>query len=271
MTLLLISKTAIIKQIFNLVSTKLDIELTTLDVCVVNKNYDLIIVEDICLDDSFPASNYAKLFGVITKNILNNKYDFLISKPFLPSTLLSILELQIKSLQTLNNITVNSNKENKEDKEDKEDEVTDSLEFIETLADDICDEIDEESDESIVAGAFVKDGGILDKKELSKISTILDFDTPINTEEKQTNKSSIKDEANDTEDDWLDLSNIIDQAIDEVKDYKFENDEPIKLILNEYSMSEVSPLLNKLGQNIVDELTNGKEITLKLKVENSNE
>ncbi|MCK5110091.1 MAG: hypothetical protein KAQ94_01130 [Arcobacteraceae bacterium] len=267
MTLLLISKTAIIKQIFNLVSTKLNIELTTLDICVVNKNYDLIIVEDVCLDDSFPTSDYTKSFGIITKEDIDNLGDFVIPKPFLPSALLSILQKQIQLIK-IPHSEVNKCSPTKEKGEDTE--ITDSLEFIETLADDICDEIVEESDESIVEGAFVKEGGILDSKELSKIQNMLDYDTAI---DESINISSNNDDSinNDDEKDWIDLSNIIDKAIDEAREYKFDEDEPIKLMLNKYSMNEISPLLNKLGQNIVDELTNGKEITLKLKVEKSNE
>ncbi len=266
MTLLLISKTAIIKQIFNLVSIKLNIELTTLDICVVNKNYDLIIVEDVCLDDSFPTSDYTKSFGIITKEDIDNLGDFVIPKPFLPSALLSILQKQIQLIEIPHGEV---NKYSPTEEKGKDTEITDSLEFIETLADDICDEIVEESDESIVEGAFIKGGGVLDSKELSKIQNMLDYDTAI---DESINSSSNNDNTdNDDEKDWIDLSNIIDKAIDEAREYKFDKDEPIKLMLNKYSMNEISPLLNKLGQNIVDELTNGKEITLKLKVEKSNE
>jgi hypothetical protein len=94
---------------------------------------------------------------------------------------------------------------------------------------------------------------------LSKIQDILDDDTLHTTQKTTINELD--------EDDWVDLSDIIDKAIDEVREYQFNLREPIKLRLNDYSLNEVSTLLNKLDQNIIDALVDGEEITLKLKVE----
>ncbi len=264
MNLLLISKTAIIKQIFNLVSKKINIKLTISDHFLNetlqeqnNDKIDLVVIDDEILNENISAKT--KRFGIITKNKndLKEDCDFIISKPFLPSTLVKILEEQIKILQ-------NSTVAQKETKENDDNEVSDSLDFIETLAEDISDEISEEADESIVPTAFVKDGGVLDTNELSKIQNILDYNetTTIDTKE-----SKIAESSDDNDDDWVDLSYIIDKAIDEVREYQFSENKPIKLILNEYSMQELSPLLNKLDQNIIDALTNGKEISLKLKLD----
>ena len=68
----------------------------------------------------------------------------------------------------------------------------------------------------------------------------------------------------------MDLSSIIDQAIDEVNTVseiysKFDN-KPIKVLLNNYELDELTPLLNKLDQDIIDSLTDGYEINLQIKL-----
>lgn len=271
MTLLLITKTAIIKQIFNLVASKLDIDLTILDVNIVSAEFDIVLIEDILFDDKFPTQDYAKRFGIITKNKeeYKDKSDFLLSKPFLPSILLTTIEKQLQAIITTDdtpaNILDELNMSNEGSKEiDEEDEIEHSEEFINTLVEDISDEILEESDESVVSAAFVNNGGILDSNELSKIQDILNNDD-IDTNDMQNN--NINNTTQTQEDDWIDLADIIDKAIDEVREYQFDKKEPIKLMLNDYSMNEVSGLLNKLDQNIIDALVSGEEITLKLKVE----
>lgn len=210
MNLLLMTQTPIIKQIFNLVTLKLNIELTILDVNIVSSQFDIIIIEDILWDDKFPLKSYANKLGVISKNqnYFKSKVDFLLSKPFLPSDLLDTITKQIDAITTQENI----------------------------------------SDESVVQNDFEHDGGILDSNELLKIQDLL-----------------VDDEGND-EDDWSALSKIIDQAMDEMDDCEFDVNKPIKLILNEYSIKDMSGLLNKLDQDIIDALMSGKEITLKLKV-----
>lgn len=255
MNLLLISKTAIIKQIFNLVSSKLDVTLSISDINISHKMFDIIIIEDDLLDDKFPLKEYAKRLGIITKN--SHKYannaNFTLPKPFLPSALLEILKEQKDALSK----EIEDNKSIiEEDNTLVEDEIDDTIDYIQTLANDITQEIDDENDESIVNGAFVQDGGILDPSELSKIEDILT----------NTSDNTIIQEDENEADEWMDLSQIIDDAIEEVSVYKFDGKSPIKLILNEFNMNEISPLLNKLDQNIIDSLTNGEEITLKLKV-----
>jgi len=250
MNILLISKTAIIKQILTLISSKLNLELTVLDVNIVSSKFDIIIIEDNLFDDKFPLKDFANRLGVITKNKnhFQNICDFVLPKPFLPSLLFETIQEQIKLSKT--QVPLVSFVEPIEQVEEVE-----QYEEISTndLVENIASEIIEEVDESVISGAFMPDGGILDLDELSKIQDMLD--------DKQN-----KDDTALEDDEWIDLANIIDKAIDEVKDYHFNLQEPIKLILNDYSINEVSGLLNKLDQNIVDALTNGEEITLKLKV-----
>ncbi len=257
MKLLVISKTAIIKQICNLVAIKLELDLTIIEENIVDTNYDLIIVEDELCNINFPINSYAKRVGIISKNN-DSKFenDFLIGKPFMPSTLLTILEEQISLIKTPKIIEQTNYIE--DDLVDNNEEIVLAEDFLETLADDISDEIEDENDESIVSATSSTEGGILDSKELSKIQDILDFNSN-NTF--QLDKETLEDE------DWINLSDIIDQAIDEVREYQFNAHEPIKLMLNDYSMKELNPLLHKLDQNIIDALTNGEEINLKLKLD----
>jgi len=261
MNLLLISNTSIIKQIFNLVTKKLDISLSVSDINISHKMFDIIIIEDQLLNDKFPLKEYAKRMGIITKDTIlyDQKVNFTLSKPFLPSQLSSTLTTQIQLLKD----ELDKNKQtiikSQDTIDETQEEIDDSINFIESLADDISDDIIEESDESIINTAFMEDGGILDTNELDKIQDLLST----SNDDDITNeiKTSVED------DDWVDLSQIIDKAIDEVREYDFNIDTPIKLILNEYSMKELSPLLTKLDQGIIDALTQGKEISLQLKVE----
>ncbi len=254
MKLLVISKTPIIKQIFKLITNKLNIDLTVLDVNIVSTNFDIIVIEDTLFDEQFPTATYSKQFGIISKDQhkYNTHSDFILSKPFLPSQLLAIIHEQQQLVE------VDSIEDIVEDNNDIENEIEQTEEFINSLVEDISDDILDKSDESIVSSSFIDNGGILDTNELSKIQGLL------SVEEENSTLENIEDE---NDDEWIDLANIIDQAIDEVKDYEFKSQEPIKLILNNYTMNELSGLLNKLDQNIIDSLVNGEEITLKLKVE----
>jgi hypothetical protein len=237
MNMLLISKTDIIKQIIKLVASKLNLELTILDVNIVSSKFDIIIIEDSLFDDNFPTKNFANKLGIITKNtnLFKNISDFILPKPFLPSLLFETLNEQIKLIKMKPKNLTKNNKN-----------------IANTLTKDIANEVTEKTDESIITGAFMPKGGILDPNELSKIQNML---------ETNKNKKTISQD-----DEWVDLANVIDKAINEVKDYQFKTKEPIELILNNYSINEISGLLNKLDQDIVDALINGKEITLKLKV-----
>jgi len=260
MNLLLLTKTAIIKQIFNLVSHKLDIRITiSTDTKYNSVDYDLVVVDDELYNEEL-SKNDASRFIIISKDVdyYKPKADLIIQKPFLPSSLLTILTKQINQITT----NIDSIKDNTITSIDNNEESQQSIDYIQTLADDISNEITNETDESIVPSSFVTNGGILDTNELSNIQNILDDTSSIQPQPNITNQNQ-----DDNENDWHDLAQIIDQAIDEVNSYHYESQKPIKLILNKYSINELSPLLNKLDQNIIDALTNGEEIELQLKME----
>jgi len=265
MNLLLITDKKIIKQIFNLVTSKLNIELTISDINVAHKKFDIIFIEDSCIDNKFDTVSYANTFGIITKDTLTYKSqcNFLLNKPFLPSQLSAHLDKII----LLENTPTISEPVPKPlvSPETIEEETNNTIDYIESLAENITDEINEESDESVLPTAFVEQGGILDIKELSKIQDILSDTATVEFNDSISFNQNDEEKENDS--DWIDLSDIIDKAIDDAKEYQFEKNIPIKLLLNDYSMEELSPLFNKLDQSIVDALTSGEEITLQLKVD----
>lgn len=259
MNLLLITKTKMIIKIFDLICTKLDIKLGVQDNTEVSGRFDFIIVDQDLIDDRFNiVKQLANKIGAISNEELpfDKSRDFLIPRPFLPHDLQNILIEQmefIKDEKRLETIEVKKN----DDYDEVEEDMT---AFIETLADDIADDIEDESDESIVSIASLRNGGVLDKGELGKIHSILEENEIQNQILKQ-----YQDEEMD-ENDWKDLSEIIDDALNEVSDYEFDLNyqEPLKLVLNRYNIEELKPLLTKFNQSIIDKLSQGETVDLKL-------
>ncbi len=257
----LISKTNIIKQIFKLVSKKLSIDL------IIIENTDELHPTDILvLDNQFNDGDIVK-YKTICKKILllstddniDTNFDAQIKKPFLPSQLQTFLE---KIKKDYNSEIQISNIPQKEE----ENIVDDLVSFVESIPDETIYEDDEpdeycgilpDTEDTVVTKDDLGDGGVLDINELSKLHELIN-DEHSNDEEKEI---KLNDE------DLVDLSDLIDQAIDDINDYDFEVNKPIKLILNKYSMAELSPLFKKLNQNIIDNLVDGKEISLQLKLE----
>ena len=252
MKLLLISKTPIVIQIFNLVCKKIGLDFKVQGDNEVEEKYDLIIIDKEFIDDRFNIiKQYSKKLGAIVSEELpfEKARDFLIPRPFLPLQLQNILEDHIQIIK-------DEEKEEVTHHKIFENSTSEVVDYVESLADDIAMDIEDESDESIITLASLKDGGILDDGELNKIQDIL-------------HEEEIQDEVQQLdEEDWLDLSDIIDKAIDDVKDYEFEpeKNEPIKLLLSDHNMDELKPLLTKLDQNIVDLLTSGGVIDIQLKL-----
>lgn len=255
MNLILITKTAIIEKIFRLICQKTGINITIQNSLNINENVDFIVVDEEFVNDDFnKLKSYTKKLAAIVSEELpfNKTRDFIINRPFLPNYLEQLLKEQIEFIK-------DDEKQNKKSNNDfDESEIVSS--YVETLADDIADTIEEESDESIVTIASLKTGGILDNNELSKISSMLD------------EKDSIDIEYEVNESDWKDISEIIDEALSEVKEYEFELEankfQPIRLILNNYNINELKPFLQKFDQSVIDRLASGEDVdvTLCLKV-----
>lgn len=275
MTLLLICETPIIEQIFALVCKKLSVDLTVKDNTDVNENFDLIVVDQDFINDKFNIiKQFSKRLGAISSEELpfDKSRDFLIPRPFLPTKLQELLKDEIddlvaseekEALRQRESFLNNNNTATIapiEDEYFEDDEVTIPVtDYVESLADDVFHNIEDENDESIVSLASLREGGVLDDLELTKINQILKED-------------QIHDEvAIDTED-WKDINDIIDDALEEVKEYEFNLDNgqgkseilPYKLVLSDYDMEDLKPLLEMFNQEIVDKLSNGESVDIRL-------
>lgn len=264
-TITLLSNTPIINKIFTLISNKLMIHLNIYQsIDDVAKNTDLIIVDDTFLNENIIKLRFFCDTLVLLKNnkLKEDGFDFIIEKPFLPSTLSTNLEkilinVDEKINDKKNEIATKPQKIYETDSPTHE-EITDDLaKFIDSLVHEV-DEENANSDDLTVTKEQLGHGGVLDKDELSKLYDMINDDK---------GDDYLKNIAK--EDDWIELSDIIDKAIDDVSTYQFKENQPIKLILNQYSIEELAPLLKKLNQNVIDKLTEGNEITLQLRLENN--
>lgn len=256
MDLVLITKTPIIEKIFRLVCKKLDLAVIVKDNLLFEKEeiFDLIIVDEEFINDDFNnlKRNTKKLAAITSEELpFEKSRDFIIKRPFLPTALEDMLAEQIEYI-----------KEDETTKDDvrnaaNEEEIVSN--YVESLADDVAFNIEEDNDESIVTIASLKDGGILDNSELSKITDILQDE-------------EIEKELQVSENDWKDINEIIDDALSEVSDYEFDLSEnetkdtssPIQVLLNNYSLEELKPFLQKFNQNVIDRLSNGEDIDVRL-------
>lgn len=261
MNLTLVSKTPMVMKIFTLVSNKLNINLIIKDNIEIEDENDFIIVDEEFINDEFNnLRKYTKKLAAITSDELpfNKTRDFIVNRPFLPTTLEEMLSEQIEFIKEDEKTIAKEVPDDLSsfDIESEEQIITD---YVDSLVDDVAYNIEEENDESIVTLASLNDGGILDNLELNKISDILHDD-------------DIQNEVSVDENDWKDITDIIDEALSEVKDYEFdleaESRAPIRLLLNNYNIDELKPFLQKFDQSVIDRLSNGEDVdvTLSLKV-----
>ena len=264
MTLLLICETAIIEHIFTLVCKKLHINLTIQKTNSVNDNFDLIIIDQSFIDDKFNAiKQFSNKLGAISSEELpfDKSRDFIIPRPFLPTKLEAILLDQIDCIK--------EDKEKEQDlvevssfdyQEDEEVIIPITKKYVENLENSDShiskkEFIEEDFDESIINPAFLNTGGILDNKELNKINDIL-------------REEVIQNEIFLEKSDWKDIASIIDDALDEVKEYEFDlTQTPNKLynlVLSHYHINELRPLLEKFDQTVIDRLSSGESVDIRL-------
>lgn len=301
--LILVSKTPIVIQIFNLVCRKLGINIRVLSEPQIDHKVDIIVVDREFIDEKFTIlKTYAKQIGAITNEELSFEManDFTIPSPFLPSNLEHILQEQLDIIsQKMNTKTyVTSIPDDIEDENaltekdlelaelsgliaDFDDELgmdedlEPAIDYLDSIADNIVTDINDENDESIISTATIQNenGGILDLEELSKIGGMVDLGSKPSLNKLQN--TIMEDIDEDENEDWMELSDIIDQAIYEVNSTEDlslmdASSAPINLKLNDFSLDQLKPLLGMLDQDIIDALTDGKEIMLKLKLESEN-
>ena len=261
MTILLICDAGIIEHIFTLVCKRLHIKLTIQKTNSVNEKFDLIIIDQSFIDDKFNTiKQFSKKLGAISSEELSfdKSRDFIIPRPFLPTKLEEILIEQIEYIKEEKSKEKELELNRYEEDEDVFVPIT--KKYIESLdskntnySDD--DLYEEEDDESIISSNSLNIGGILDHRELSKINNILREDV-------------IQNEINLEKNDWKDIAAIIDDALDEVKEYEFDlTQTPIKpynLVLSNFHINELRPLLEKFDQTIIDRLSSGESVDVRL-------
>ena len=261
MTILLICDAGIIEHIFTLVCKRLHIKLTIQKTNSVNEKFDLIIIDQSFIDDKFNTiKQFSKKLGAISSEELSfdKSRDFIIPRPFLPTKLEEILIEQIEYIKEEKSKEKELELNRYEEDEDVFVPIT--KKYIESLdskntnySDD--DLYEEEDDESIISSNSLNIGGILDHRELSKINNILREDV-------------IQNEINFEKTDWKDIAAIIDDALDEVKEYEFDlTQTPIKpynLVLSNFHINELRPLLEKFDQTIIDRLSSGESVDIRL-------
>ncbi|RXJ95238.1 hypothetical protein CRU94_05740 [Arcobacter sp. AHV-9/2010] len=270
MKLLLICNTAIIEHIFNLVCKRLGIDLNIEKNTKVQGRFDFIVVDQPFIGSDFlKLKKFTKKLAAINSEELSYDLpsDFVVPRPFLPTKLEAILKEQIKILKdeienghnfdTFKDSLVKDNyiEDSQSFNEIQEKESDLAEDFFETLIEDDFDDgffrKNDLDDESIVSLNSIRQGGVLDKNELKKINSFLD--------DKSENIQTLEER------DWKDITDIIDDALDEVKDYEFDLEkEDYTLVLNRFKMDELKPLLLKLNQNIIDRLARNEVINLKI-------
>ena len=279
MNLLLVCETTIIEHIFTLVCKRLNIKLTSQSNTNINQKFDLIVIDQNFVDDKFNLiKQYSRKLGAISPEELpfDKARDFIIPRPFLPTKLETMLLEQIKYIKEEKE-EENTNKRisfAKSSYEEEDEDVTVPIvQYVNSLdekKENYSEKIKaksfnensydedgyEDEDESIVHLQSLNTGGILDYGELSKINDILRED-------------NIQNEINLEKSDWKDISAIIDDALAEVKEYEFDltqavPEKPYNLILSNFSINELRPLLEKFDQTVIDKLSSGETVNVKM-------
>lgn len=273
MRLLLISEVAIVEHVFTLICKRLNIVLEVQQKSVVNGEFDFIVLDQAYIDDNFNSyKQYTKKLGAITSEELSfsKSRDFIIPRPFLPNQLENILKEQVEYLkeEELRNKRASYVQNSEEDESflvsyeeiKKEQELLrgnlkKESPFVNIDKIDFNEYEIEDEDESLVSINNSKNGGILDTNELTKINGIL-------------REERIQNEINTDRNDWKDINLIIDEALDEVREYEFEipktTEEAYNLILNKYSIEELKPFLEKFNQDIINKLVSGQTVDVRI-------
>lgn len=264
MKLLLVSKTAIVIQIAQLVANKLELEFEVQNNITIKEKTEIILVDEEYISNDFNTlKQCSNKIGAISADKLpfDKSSDFELTRPFLPKQLNDILLEQIDLIKVSKNQEYITPLKTQEEKDESLVDVKDLAMYVESLADDIMDDINEESDESIVSLASMHNGGVLDNNELLKINDLL-------------LEQNIQDDKNSLdEDDWKDLSTIIDDALTSVQDYEFSANTStgFDLVLTDYSVKELKPLFKKVDDSILQKLKNGETIDIRLSLKANDE
>ena len=268
-TIALISNTEIINKIFTLIANKLMVHLKIYRRTIVDTHCDLIIVDDIFLEDNIMNLRKYTSTLVLLKEDKQNEplFDFVIEKPFLPSVLAHNLEQILKKIDE--KATLSHHKKDQEHatlyptNEPSEKEITDDLKnFIDSMIDEL-DENPKDSNESLtISKSQLGHGGVLDKEELAKLHSMItddDENLPLSLHQSDPTYSVHN---------WDDLSDIVNQTIDEISHTEKKSTQPIAITLTHDIFKRLTPLLEKLDPQQIAALANKEEIQIELRIKN---
>ena len=261
----LISDTKIVQKIFYLLSVKMRFQLNIISNFDENLNCDILIVDENFINDKFNfLKRHTKRLGAISSVELgfNKAKDFTISRPFLPTELEDVIQENFNNIDSSSKFVYQKESIMFEPVIEFEHKSTKPQnDLLESLADEVAQDINDKNDESVVSARIDRKDGILDQNELAKIKKILES----HEKSPEEDVSDAIDEALNAQENIYEISEIIDKTIDELKE-KAAKQKNIKISLEPNELEELQPLLEKLDKTSLQELANGAGLEIHLKI-----
>lgn len=226
----LVSNSDIVKKVFKLALDDEGYELNTLSNIQDLSRSDMILLDEDFVDtDLEQIKQYCDNIGFIQKKSSDeDESSFNIPRPFLPSTLREIVNKNILNVAAVAN----------------------DIEIVE----------DEDSDESIIdINSLHAHGGSLDKDELYSLKETL--------RKEHISSDDVEEFEHIEEDELFELEKMIDQVIDEIESNNTDivEDENI-VVLGKHNIEQLKPLFSIINQDMVDKLSAGETVELKIKL-----
>ncbi len=216
MKLLLINKNPVVSRMMMMSVPKAGFEIEECDdvYLLPSGSYDVVVIDDEMYDENFlkvikQNLKYYQL-GLVTnsKNINTSEFDFLLSKPFLPTDLIEILRKIKTDIESQKEKVPLFKEEEKEESSPFDmlvEESAPSLPPSPTQPQESIVQIEEEPEESPFVTENLEKSGVLDEGELSEVSKLLEekevstFDeessssTPVVPEEPEQKEEKLKE------------------------------------------------------------------------------
>ncbi len=185
MKLLLINKNPVVSRMMMMSVPKAGFEIEECDDVyhLPSGNYDVVVIDDEMYDENFlnvikQNLKYYQL-GLVTnsKNINTSEFDFLLSKPFLPTDLIEILRKIKTDIESQKEKVPLFKEEEKEESSPFDmlvEESAPSLPPSPTQPQESIVQIEEEPEESPFVTENLEKSGVLDEGELSEVSKLLE-------------------------------------------------------------------------------------------------
>lgn len=181
MRVLLINKNPVVSRIMKMSVPKagFDIEECESVYNLPHGSYDVVIIDDDMYDENFlhdiKQHIQYKQIGLITttRNELSEKFDFILTKPFLPTDLIEILRGLHNKIRAMTSHTNASYEEAKQisepQQESSETQMLEPAQQEEKIV-----EIEESEEESPFVETIDEPGNVLDKEEIQKVNALLE-------------------------------------------------------------------------------------------------